>query len=471
MRKFLVGAILGALVADNAGASLISRSFLDQALTDYATNTALDLKANQSDFTELNTQISDSVDVLRDLLKQNSSSYEFVNGINPEKFPNTISGAFGLLYQYLDRFAGSILLGWTDSKGTSYAGFADLNNGWTDSEGNTYLGVKGLNDKIDSIETKIDTLPTSRINSFTAGEQNAEIMDFLATKNLPVTYPRTLARFMYEMYDIYLHTMFAGWTDTTGKEYGGLIDLNNQIGTLPRGDMRTSKGLVYLLPDPEYYTYPTSIGDFMGQMYGGYLGVSGLAEAVYFGNEFMGQTDTRLQVKGLRQITDEIGTLPTEIPNIDSTWARYGFVETPGTPIDLPDTIGEMFAMLFNEDGLFNGLSLRNIMTKILLGFNGIEGLAPLTSAYKLVGDSPIVTAVNANTAKIGTVPDGKNLAGMISETDAKIGTLPTEYAKVGAALTAIKGIAEDAKAAALAAIPDPKTEGSTGKFVLTVDI
>ena len=52
-----------------------------------------------------------------------------------------------------------------------------------------------------------------------------------------------------------------------------------------------------------------------------------------------------------------------------------------------------------------------------------------------------------------------------------KIGTVPDGYETVGAALTAIKGIAEDAKAAALSAIPDPKAEGSTGKFVLTVDI
>ena len=52
-----------------------------------------------------------------------------------------------------------------------------------------------------------------------------------------------------------------------------------------------------------------------------------------------------------------------------------------------------------------------------------------------------------------------------------KIGTLPGEYSTVGAALTAIKGIAEEAKAAALAAIPDPKAEGSSGKYVLTVDI
>ena len=52
-----------------------------------------------------------------------------------------------------------------------------------------------------------------------------------------------------------------------------------------------------------------------------------------------------------------------------------------------------------------------------------------------------------------------------------KIGTLPTEYATVGAALSAIKGIAEEAKQKAEAAIPDPKAEGATGKFVLTVDV
>ncbi|MFQ6745057.1 MAG: hypothetical protein ACLRFN_03735, partial [Alphaproteobacteria bacterium] len=169
--------ILGLCINTPANASIVSRNFLDQALTDYATTTALDLKANQSDFTNLNTQISDSVDILRELLIRGNISYEFVNDIDPKKFPNTISGAFDLLYQYLNRFAGSSLYGWTDSFGTYYRGFADLNNGWTDSEKKTYLGVKGLNDK---------------------------------------------------------------------------------IGTLPSGDMLISKGLAYLLPDPEYYTYPTS---------------------------------------------------------------------------------------------------------------------------------------------------------------------------------------------------------------------
>ena len=162
MRKYLTtglfSAILGLAVGAPADAALVSRGFLDEALENYATTTALDLKANQSDFTDLNTEISGSVDVLRQLLEQGGYSYEFVNSIDPEKFPNTISGASFLLYQYLERFAGSILHGWTDSNGTYYAGFADLNNGWTDSEKKTYLGVKGLNDKISTLPDGYETV-------------------------------------------------------------------------------------------------------------------------------------------------------------------------------------------------------------------------------------------------------------------------------------------------------------------------
>ena len=149
MRKFLVGAILGALVADHAGASIISRSFLDQALTDYATNTALDLKADQSDFTDLNTQIKDSVILLRELW--NEDSYWFLYATNPEYYSENIIGAFSLLKTYLVRLTYGLVRGWADTDGTSYMGLVELNNGWTDSESNTYLGVKGLNDKIGTL--------------------------------------------------------------------------------------------------------------------------------------------------------------------------------------------------------------------------------------------------------------------------------------------------------------------------------
>ena len=53
MRKSLVGAILCVMVTYNASASIISRGFFDEAMENYATNTALDLKANQSDLVNL----------------------------------------------------------------------------------------------------------------------------------------------------------------------------------------------------------------------------------------------------------------------------------------------------------------------------------------------------------------------------------------------------------------------------------
>ncbi|MBQ7055962.1 MAG: hypothetical protein IJN91_03470 [Alphaproteobacteria bacterium] len=57
MRKSLVGAILCVMVTYNASASIISRGFFDEAMENYATNTALDLKANQTDLTALSNKI------------------------------------------------------------------------------------------------------------------------------------------------------------------------------------------------------------------------------------------------------------------------------------------------------------------------------------------------------------------------------------------------------------------------------
>ena len=263
--------------------------------------------------------------------------------------------------------------------------------------------------------------------------------------------------------DKFLH----GWTNSDGETYLGLKDINTKIGPLPVG--LTVSQMLTSTWTTDGTTYPglAVISDYIHRIELAYntrfpyIFLDGGPSTTIDGVDYTGPVYPLWKlsegIDKIASIEPKIGTLPTEIPNIDSTWERYGFAEM-GTPIDLPDTIGGMFTMLFNEDGLYDGLSLRNIMTKILMGFSNsrnpnvrIEGLSSLTSAYNLVGDSPIVTAVKANTAKIGD--------------------LPIEYATVGAALTAIKGIAEDAKAAALAAIPDPKQEGSSGKFVLTVDI
>ena len=53
MNKYLLGVLMGLGTISTTYASIVSRGFLDEALTSYATTTALDLKANQSDLTNL----------------------------------------------------------------------------------------------------------------------------------------------------------------------------------------------------------------------------------------------------------------------------------------------------------------------------------------------------------------------------------------------------------------------------------
>ena len=63
-----------------------------------------------------------------------------------------------------------------------------------------------------------------------------------------------------------------------------------------------------------------------------------------------------------------------------------------------------------------------------------------------------------------------KEYSGLMGLND-KIGIVPDGYDNLGAALTAIKGVAEEVKQKVEAAIPDPKAEGANGKYVLTVDV
>ena len=145
-------------------------------------------------------------------------------------------------------------------------------------------------------------------------------------------------------------------------------------------------------------------------------------------------TTTALDLKADNADLTNLSNIVGELPDIDWEFFR----DTPDVffyriDIDsdnIPSNLSDIISLLFND-----------ILPKIING--------------SLVGNSQT---------------NIKGLRDLTQEVN-KIGTLPTEYATVGAALTAIKGIAEDAKAAALAAIPDPKQEGSTGKYVLTVDI
>ena len=78
-----IGGILGAMtIMGDASAKIVSRGFLDEALENYATTTALDLKANQSDLTTLSDIIGTPAeltywDILAGL--ENASSIFFFN--------------------------------------------------------------------------------------------------------------------------------------------------------------------------------------------------------------------------------------------------------------------------------------------------------------------------------------------------------------------------------------------------------
>ena len=164
------------------------------------------------------------------------------------------------------------------------------------------------------------------------------------------------------------------------------------------------------------------------------------------------------------------------------------FIKLSHTDPDFPGLLGIIEA-LFSQRSMYDAWPLRlndifndyeNLYYKGFYSFSDliIDGGTLEREDVTVYGLKDLTTKVDTNTAKIGTVPDGQTVAGMATTANtnantaiAKIGTLPAGYDSVGAALSAIKGIAEDAKATALAAIPDPKQEGSSGKFVLTVDI
>ena len=294
MRKFLTtglfSAILGIVIGGApADAALVSRGFLDEALENYATTTALDLKANQSDFTEL----SDKIGILPD-------------GITVQA-----------MYE-----------------------------GWTDSRGNYLPGLSNL--------SKSATLLLNAYNSEPA------LLLIQGSKA----------------------------TTIDGVDYTG----------------------------PVYPLWKLSEG-----------------------------------IDKIDSIETKIGTLPSgnfpEFPESENLFSSFG------QPLTYPTSLEGLVTALYGDAET----GTQGLLAALVAGYEH-------PSAHTGIGIFPASANAARALEQIGNIPDGKNLAGMI-------GTLPAGYDSVGAALTAIKGIAEEAKAAALAAIPDPKAEGSTGKFVLTVDI
>ncbi len=104
----------------------------------------------------------------------------------------------------------------------------------------------------------------------------------------------------------------------------------------------------------------------------------------------------------------------------------------------------------------------------LVSGFNPNKVNVDIYGAFWLI--EGYLTFLSSGLINGWTDTNGTEFLGL-KDVNIKIGDLPTKYQTVGAALSAIEGIAEEAKTLAEKAIPDPRAEGSSGKFVLTVDV
>ena len=81
MNKYLLGVLMGLGTISTTYASIVSRGFLDEALTSYATTTALDLKANQSDLTNLSNIVGTPTEMtLGGIMNSARTIYELFGG-------------------------------------------------------------------------------------------------------------------------------------------------------------------------------------------------------------------------------------------------------------------------------------------------------------------------------------------------------------------------------------------------------
>ena len=245
-----------------------------------------------------------------------------------------------------------------------------------------------------------------------------------------------------------------------------LTELSDKIGTLP--DVLTVANLYDGWTDSNNITY--SGLNTISQDYASLLdafGTSGLFSLFVKGGTLTVPgfpTNTILPLSELSYGVSKIGDLPTGYMPPAPGWDQllgfmnqyYGIEATT-----YPTSLAGLMELLFGNNGVNGSSGYNGILQTMYLGYPPDDiGIIPnhvLAIEAKELATTANTTATAAQTTADSAVE--------------KIGTLPTEYATVGVALTAIKGIAEDAKAAALSAIPDPKTEGSTGKYVLTVDI
>ncbi len=160
MNKYLMGIVIYGLgTISTTYASIVSRGFLEEALTNYATSTALDLKADKADLTTLSDTIQewnkiagigDGIDFCSDMSSDAMVNDEFV--FDSCYDVRNVSDLIKRLVPYQGGY-----------KGNWFVQLLELStNGYTKYEKNRNKRIKGLEtltSDIEDLTTKIGALP------------------------------------------------------------------------------------------------------------------------------------------------------------------------------------------------------------------------------------------------------------------------------------------------------------------------
>ena len=427
MRKLLTAGIFGTILsltgANYAGASIISRGFFDEAMENYATNTALDLKANQTDLTALSNKIGNDWPFNSDMM---AGLHYLVSEFYPPEISlkNTSDLAHflfgGALESGLYRNAAGVLnfLGekiinvgdYEFLSGKVLDGFrslTQLTNGWTSTDGTTYLGVKDLNTKTGSYYwgPENDRYKFSNIPYFeelfpgTSPDKNIAMNDMANTILSNYTDPGFpgLAGVTNQLLNGWtdangvlanpgLKGMHNGWTDSNKATYSGL----NTI----------SQDYTYILD-----TFGTS-GLFSLFMKGGTTTFPGLP------------TNTILSLPELSYGVSKIGILPSGslLNQTPFTNVLYSFTQGTDSPV-YPNTMADLVKQIYgefsssgNQPGLVH-LLITGFPHEGSLPVNSNEiGILPAMSLAETANETANAakSTAQANAVKIGDLPSGQ---------------------------------------------------------------
>ena len=475
------GVVFGGLVVGGADASIISRSFLDEALESYATTTALSDKIGNAwpymlEMTPALNYLSWSLYPLEMNLENTSDLVRFLFGGQMESGINQ-GGVLNLLGQsVVDIGAYDVKTGQIDD---GFRSLTQLTNGWTDSKKKSYLGVRGLNDAI-------GTLPSGAMPEAPVWSDKL-FQHMYQEYGVEPIYPTSLAGLMELLFGSsqkdsmgILQRMVAGIPENDGTDdliglYPNYVlakEANDKIGTLPTGTFDIgSPGLNEMFSDGKSFTVNvpsnSTLSELFRNLYQLDASLPSIADVAYktmFGgqlSQYWAGVYGIPSYKGLIDLTkdvNKIGTLPTgELPRV-GFWTDK-LLPALGVEPNYPTSLAGLMELLFGNNAHSGILPLIYRGVTVDTDGNGYgDTNIGIVSNYSLA-TSANATANAASTAAQTAQTTANTAKSTADSAIEKIGRLPTEYSTVGAALSAM-----DAKIEA----KDLPADSDDGQYVLS---